>query len=227
MKNQNSRSNRFEKKRKSTKLITLVLSVASVLVISVIAMLIFGGNGENTTAKEAGAQKEIKLKEDENTSSDDESSGTSESTEEAESTSDEDKETVTDEKEQEEKKEEESSEEELTVEEKSDDENVKRIIKKDWEPVETKQELEGDHRVVYDKGSQDWAEMLQAIRQVTGLTESNMITNYIGNGGSPNKAVATVYNRNNQNEIYRVYIEWLDGTGYQVQKMEELNQLPD
>lgn len=69
--------------------------------------------------------------------------------------------------------------------------------------------------------------MLQAIRQVTGLTESNMITDYIGNGGSPNKAIATVYNRDNQNEIYRVYIEWLDGTGYQVQKLEELNQLPE
>lgn len=234
MKNQYSRSNRFEKKRKSTKLMTVLMSVASVLIIGFIGLFIFGGNGDDTTAKQPDeTQEEAEVKEgdssDENQSTSDqqskeESDAENESTPENEPSDDEKDETTANTEETDDGA---SSEEGLIVEESSSDENVKRSIKKDWKPVETKQDIEGEHRVVYDTESQDWAEMLQAVRQATGLTEANMVTDYIGNGGSPNKAVATVYNRNNNNEIYRVYLKWIEGKGYQAQKMEELKQLPE
>jgi hypothetical protein len=52
-----------------------------------------------------------------------------------------------------------------------------------------------------------------------------MITWFIGNNGSPSKAVATVSNKA-QSEIYRVNIEWVEGEGYKPTQLEVLNTNP-
>ncbi|MCA0969994.1 YrrS family protein [Halobacillus litoralis] len=241
MTNQYSRSNRFEKKRKSTKLMTFLLGAGSLLLVAFIALFIFGGNGEDTTAKEPEPKEEqmvsdeekVDEKSTEDASDPEGDAGVDESkdqSEDSESNEGNETQTTTDEEELEVEEEEQSSddstEEGLTVEEASDDENVKRVIKKNWEPVKTTQDIEGEHRVVYDTESQDWKEMETAIRRATGLTDENMITQYIGNGGSPNKAIATVYNRNDAKEIYRVNVQWIEDTGYQVKQIEELKNLP-
>lgn len=216
----NSRTNRYEKKRKGTRLINLLAVAGSVLVVAMIAIFLFGGGDQEDTAK--GSQKaeasvpseEVKKESSTETSdSQDESEDTSDELVVEEGTGDSASET--------------NEDDAITVIENTDKENVQSIIKKEWEPVPTEQELNGEHRITYESDSQDWKEMLTAIRQATGLTEANMVTDWIGNGGGPNKAIATVYNSENPDEIYRVYLEWIDQTGFQVQKMEVLKELPE
>ncbi|RWZ59996.1 DUF1510 family protein [Halobacillus fulvus] len=210
-----SRSDRFEKKRKGTKLLTWLVGGVSLLFVALIALFIFGGDDQESTAKQSEQETED-VQQEENTSDQEQPEEEEES-----------KELVVKENEEQKQSEDDESEKSDTlVVESSDDENVVRVLKKDWEPVQTEQDTNGNHSITYDKGSQDWQEMLQAIYNATGLTPGNMITQWIGNNGGPNKAVATVYNKENQNEIYRVYIEWIDQTGYQVQQIEELKSLP-
>lgn len=219
-----SRSNRYEKKRKGTKLMTWLMGAAGLMVIAFVALFIFGGNETDGTAKQPEPSESVSVDDGEEKEKTDRNSDDSETDENAsEQSTDEQDSQVSGEEE----KEESSSQKELTVIESSDDENVKRAITdKNWKPLPTEQTIEGEHRITYDTESQDWIEMEQVVRDVTGLTENNMITQYIGNGGTPNKAIATVYNKNNKSEVYRVYLEWIEDTGFQAQKMEELKQVP-
>ncbi|MBA2173510.1 YrrS family protein [Halobacillus locisalis] len=215
-----SRSNRYEKKRKGTKMMTWLMGAAGLLVITFVALFIFGGNETDGTAKQPEPSESVSVEDEEekeNTNGDNDDSQVDENA--PEKSSDQQDSEVSSEEGEEPK-------EELTVIENSDDENVKRIIKKNWKPLQTEQTIEGEHRITYDTESQDWVEMEQVVRDVTGLTKDNMITQYIGNGGTPNKAIATVYNKNNKDEVYRVYLEWIEGTGFQAQQMDELNQVP-
>lgn len=232
--NPNSRSNRFEKKRKGTMLFTWLVGAGSLLIIVLIGLFIFGGDDTESIAKDTetvedtnngdnsdATQNDDHADEESNENSDNSNSNDLVVTEENKQESNEknkkdDSETSS-----------EGKDDSVIIIESSDNENVKRIVKKDWDPVQTQQDISGEHRITYDKASQDWAEMLTAIRQVTGLTEQNMITKWIGNGGGPNKAVATVYNSENKNEVYRVHLQWLEGTGFQVQKVEELINIPE
>ncbi|EAR63631.1 hypothetical protein B14911_06818, partial [Bacillus sp. NRRL B-14911] len=88
-----------------------------------------------------------------------------------------------------------------------------------WQPVGTSQT--GEHTAVYE--GVDWNEMVQAITYATGIPESNMTIWFLGNNG-PNQSVGTVSTKDQQ-EKYRVYIEWVDGQGWKPVKMEELNSV--
>nr|WP_263625670.1 DUF1510 family protein [Bacillus infantis] len=95
----------------------------------------------------------------------------------------------------------------------------KTIVNPSWQPVGTSQT--GEHTAVYE--GVDWNEMVQAITYATGIPESNMTIWFLGNNG-PNQSVGTVSTKDQQ-EKYRVYIEWVDGQGWKPVKMEELNSV--
>nr|WP_276537506.1 DUF1510 family protein [Bacillus infantis] len=95
----------------------------------------------------------------------------------------------------------------------------KTIVNPSWQPVGTSQT--GEHTAVYE--GVDWNEMVQAITYATGIPESNMTIWFLGNNG-PNQSVGTVSTKDQQ-EKYRVYIEWVDGQGWKPVKMEELNSI--
>nr|WP_255437736.1 YrrS family protein [Thalassobacillus sp. CUG 92003] len=123
------------------------------------------------------------------------------------------------------KDENENKEENNTQVEESDKENVEKVITKDWKPVATEQDTSGTHRINYDDAnSQDWQELLAAIRKASGLSEGNMITWRV-NGAGQQKAVGTVTNQD-QTETYRVHVRWVENQGYQPTKMELLNKNP-
>lgn len=96
------------------------------------------------------------------------------------------------------------------------------IIDPSWEPIPTAQE--GEHVSLYDGSSVDWQEKIQALSYATGLTEDNMTIWKLKNGGSPQKSIGIVSSKDTS-EKYRVYLEWVDGTGWQPTEMDVLKTL--
>ena len=96
------------------------------------------------------------------------------------------------------------------------------IIDTGWEPVGTKQT--GEHVSLYDGTSDDWHEKVEAISYVTGLSKDDMIIWKIRNGGNPQKSVGIVSSKDEAKK-YRVYLDWVDGEGWQPVKMDILATL--
>ncbi|WP_373892884.1 DUF1510 family protein [Virgibacillus natechei] len=212
-----SRLNKHEKRRKNTKLISILLILGAILVIILLGMWIFGGNGEEEMDEQNEQSAETREQE-ENTESDtivneDDSPENDSSDEDAEKEENEDQETK-----------EEASEDDDEVEteqaEPSDD-NVSEAYTGNWDPVGTEQE--GSHTTDYSDGSQDRIEIDQAASVATGLDESSMSTFWVGNGGDQ-QVIATVGNAD-QEEYYRVFLSWVDNEGWQPTTVEMLNEL--
>ncbi|MEN2765906.1 YrrS family protein [Ornithinibacillus xuwenensis] len=220
-----TRVNKFEKRRKNTKLMSILISAAIFLIVLLIGMWIFGpddepANTDETTSDEKTndtADDEAEDTEtDENTEQDSEASNDEDSSQTEESSSD--------------TEESDSTEDEGTTndnvdkeptEPNSDDDNVIEAYTGAWQPVGTEQT--GPHTTQFVTESQDWKEMEKAIRLATGLSEEEMETYWIGNGGDQ-KAIGTVTNKA-ETEIYRVYISWVDGQGWQPTLVEVLKEL--
>lgn len=97
-----------------------------------------------------------------------------------------------------------------------------RWTSESWAPYPTKQE--GPHASVYQKGHIDYEEKLSAIYSVIPLEQSNSILLRIQNNGSPQTSRAIVTNMD-KTEIYRVFIEWVDGEGWKPTMVEVLTSL--
>jgi LCP family protein required for cell wall assembly len=96
--------------------------------------------------------------------------------------------------------------------------NVKRVINKDWKPVPTNQT--NHTKVTFDEGSLDWEEMTAAIAKGADLLPDDMILWWV-EGTGMDRVAATVTNKA-QTDNYRVHIEWIEGRGYAPVKVEEL-----
>lgn len=108
---------------------------------------------------------------------------------------------------------------ELKVEE-SDEPNVKKtMVHPDWKPVGTEQT--GEHVSVYDEGTVDWQEKIKATSYATGIPEDNMTVWWMEGNGGPQKSMATVTAKDTKTP-YRVYLQWVDGKGWQPTKVQEL-----
>ncbi|MBR3120226.1 YrrS family protein [Paenibacillus sp. 7884-2] len=206
-----SRLNKFEKRRKNTKLISIFLIAGALLIIILLGMWLFGG-GDDETEEQTGNN--------ENESSD--FLITEEDEEDAEGNNPEQEESENDlasDEEAENENEENNADEEIETEsaEPSDD-NVAEAYTGDWSPVGTEQE--GPHTTTFDEGSQDRIEMRRAITQATGLTGDDMIEWWIENGGDQ-KVIATVSDTA-ETEVFRVFLSWVDNEGWQPTKVEIL-----
>ncbi|MBC1434483.1 DUF1510 family protein [Listeria rocourtiae] len=103
----------------------------------------------------------------------------------------------------------------------SDDPNVSKVITKDWKPVGTEQK--GDHVNSYEMGSQDWEEKVNAFSEATGIDNGDMTIWYVGRGEDPaTQSIGTVTSKSEPDNAFRVYITWIDGSGWQPIKVEVL-----
>lgn len=152
-----------------------------------------------------------------------ESDDSSETSSSAEESSSEDKDKDKDEDSAKEESKEESDEDTDTEEVPSTDENVTKAYTGDWEPIGTTQT--GEHVTDYSDGSADRNEIKQAIAAVTGISSDNMIEWWIGNAGDQ-QVTATVSDTQKET-IARVQLNWVDGEGWQVTLVEELNEVPN
>ncbi|GKV54367.1 hypothetical protein NCCP2222_03140 [Sporosarcina sp. NCCP-2222] len=96
------------------------------------------------------------------------------------------------------------------------------VVNESWAPIGTAQS--GEHVSSYDGESVDWNEKKKALAYATGLSEDSMIFWKIKNGGGPQKSVGIVSTRD-KSQLYRVYLEWVDGQGWQPVKMDKLSTL--
>ncbi|WP_019154608.1 YrrS family protein [Robertmurraya massiliosenegalensis] len=210
-----SRYKRLTKERKKNIILNSLIGVVLLLII-VVSVNVFSGNKDEETAKPEENVTEEPAKTDVEESSTEEKEQEDSPVEETEPA------TETEEEPAGETVEEPSTpskEEEVVTEGGTDSNVIRTIVNPSWEPVGTVQT--GEHVNQYD--GVDWDEMVKAIHYATGLAENNMTIQFLGNNG-PNKSVGTVYSKD-KSQIYRVYIEWVDGGGWKPTKVEELSEI--
>lgn len=102
----------------------------------------------------------------------------------------------------------------------SEDENVIEAFVGNWPPIGTNQSE--PHTTNFEDGSDDRSEIRKAVLQVTNIDEENLLELWIGNGGEQ-KVIANVQDRSND-DIYRVYLSWIEYEGWQVTLVEKLKE---
>lgn len=207
-----SRVNKYDKRRKTTKSITIFMTIAIVLVIILIAVLIFGGKEEEDLPEidEISTAGEQEVEEDDQNNDQRE---TEETNDETASTDEEDSE------ENEEYDEEYVEMSEIPAEE-IDDPNVIEAYTANWKPIGTTQEE--PHETVFDQESDDWNEMIQAIGYALKLEPEELTVHWIGNGGEQqvNGYVQSLIS----DEHYTVYLTWRENEGWQPIKVERVER---
>lgn len=199
-----SRVNKYEKRRKTTRSISVLLVIGSILIVLLISMFVFGGK-DNRQSKEVVSNIDSNETDEQEEAEDvDEEQG-----------DDAGEESIIDEGNIDEEDDDHVELEPVT----SDDDNVIEAYVGNWSPIGTEQAE--PHEVVFDTDSQDWREMEEAIKVATGLEE--MTTHWIGNGGDQ-KVIGTV-STPDQSDIYRVYLTWITNEGWQPTKLEKLKKV--
>ncbi|WP_181762291.1 DUF1510 family protein [Bacillus sp. B4EP4a] len=227
-----SRFNQRDQKRKVNKIYNIAITIVSILIV-IVAVTIFLSDDGTETKKATTEPKQIadtdsgKVadkpagKEEETDSEKEDAVGDSEAKEE-DAVEEDSKATEEDaeQKAEDGADSEKAGDAELVEVEGSGDGNVAATYTSEgWKPVGTEQS--GDHTTSFEKGSVDWNEMSKAIASGAGIDEGSMKLWWLQNGGSPSTAIGTVSEGDNP-KTYRVYIEWVDGSGWKPVKVEEL-----
>ncbi|WP_010650988.1 YrrS family protein [Oceanobacillus massiliensis] len=216
-----SRLNKFDKRRKNTKAISIFLVAGALLLIILLAVWLFGGNDE-TAEDSTGSEQEdsdflVTETEDEDeeaeNNAEDDSSANDDSNQEESAEENESGEDPIDEEEQE------TTEEDIETEPaEPSDNNVAEAYSGNWDPIGTEQT--GPHTTNFDDGSDDRIEVKRAAAMATGIAEDDMIVWWVDNGGEQ-KVIATVSDKA-ETDTYRVFMDWIDGEGWQPKKIEVL-----
>jgi len=214
-----SRVNKYDKRRKTTKSITILMAIAVLLVILLIGIWLFGGKDDKDNDKPEQTQpSSSEIEEDSNENSDQSSNDSSASTEdEDEDTEDE---TEDAEEDEEESEDDDSIEIEEIPEDEIDDPNVIEAYTANWKPIGTSQEE--PHTTKFDEGSEDWNEMQEAIAYALKIEEEEIISHWIGNGGD--QRVNGHVQSTVTDEHYTVYLEWKENEGWQPIKVERVEK---
>lgn len=110
----------------------------------------------------------------------------------------------------------------VTIVPSEDDFIQESVINTSWKPIGTEQT--GVHESKYDGESIDWVEKQKALAYATGFEKDELIYWKIKNGGSPQKSIGIVSTKD-KSEKFRVFLEWVDGQGWQPVKMDKLTTL--
>ncbi|UFT97859.1 DUF1510 family protein [Radiobacillus kanasensis] len=210
-----TRADKFEKRRKNTKAITFLLSIGGILVIVLIGFIFFGGDDEKTaqdTEEPTTESNQTESEESASESADTESTESMDVTEEedTDASSTGDTESSSDE-----------NNENIQVEEvSSNDDNVIKAYRGDWEPIGTQQE--GEHVITFEQGTQDWKEMMDAVSLATGLNRNDMIQWWVSRAGD--QSIEATVSNPSETEIYRVSVNWVDQQGWQPTLVEQLKE---
>jgi len=231
-----SRLDKFEKRRKNTKLMSYLLIAAGILIVVLIGTFVFSDSEASKEREQASTgikneqpaqeekakaerdsiekKKEIEAKEKAEKEETEKQKAEEEKQKQEQEQKDKDKDKDKDEDEDEDK-----DKDVKTKRVKSSDDNVAEAYTGNWKPVGTEQS--GSHTTNYDEGSQDRNEMEKAIQSATGI--SSMTTWWIERGGEQ-KVVATVSNKSDQSEVYRVHLKWVNDKGWKPSKVELLKE---
>lgn len=207
----NTRMNRYEKRRKNTQTLNILLFIGALLIILLILMFTFTKTNQEDNSKVNGNKQNLEEEaEEKQVNNDIENNNTGPNRSENNEEVDHDEN-----KNEDDNHSYDSSEGKTTI-LPSEDENVISAFTKDWPPIGTEQKE--PHVMQFTKDSQDWIEMERALKVATELDD--LIIWWLGNDGDQ-KAVGTVTSLD-QTEIYRVYISWVENEGWQPTKVEVL-----
>src|SRR5699024_8326021 len=206
------RRSRQSKRRKNKRNFWFLIFLAFIFVILLFVLVNFGGkdsspsetaeNTENTNNDETSSEKANNSNQEETSNAED--NETNENNEENNDDS--------------EDNEDDDSEDETSTEEvDSDDPNVTKDYKGEWDPVDTEQSV--DHTTNYEDASQGRTEIKQAIADATCVSEDQMIEHWVGNQGE--QYVTSTSQDESTDQFYRVSLEWIEGAGWQPNKVEE------
>ncbi|MFC4558898.1 DUF1510 family protein [Virgibacillus kekensis] len=214
----NSRVDKFEKRRKNTKSLSVLLILGSILLVVLIGVMVFGGDesAEQPTDEKAG--QTTGQDGQAGNSGDDEAGNTDE--EETDENNAQDDSTGESDTEENNTQDNESDAQSGTEQVEPSDDNVTEAYTKDWQPVGTEQSE--PHTTNFDEGSQDRLEMRKASAVATGLDEESLIMWWIQRNGD-NSVISTVSNADNT-EYYRVYMTWVENQGWKPSKVEVLKE---
>lgn len=218
-----SRVDKFEKRRKNTKSISIFLIIGAVLVLILLGTWMFGGGDESSEENKDTSNEQAEA--EDNGTEDSKEGDNNDQFTRVEDDEDNTQSSDNEKDEQDNIKEEEQAEDNSSVETEqveSSDDNVVKAFTGDWKPIGTEQK--GTHTTNYNEGSQDRKEIKTAVTQVTGLDKNSMVTHWVGNGGSPEKVEATVSTEDNT-QIYRVYLTWVEEKGWKPTKVEQLKSV--
>ncbi|MEQ6375822.1 YrrS family protein [Bacillaceae bacterium S4-13-56] len=209
-----SRVNRFEKKRRDTKMITLFGIVGSLLIIVLIFLFIFNDPPQDealpaTATNEEHESNNNAIEESGNEGMNDQEQEDNQPSDSSENTN------------QPEEQEDLSNEQ---VQENSDDPNViETYANEAWEPIGTAQKE--PHTPSFDKESVDWKELRQAIGYAVELRPDDLILWWVTHGEAIQERVATVTNlQQDEDKIYRVTLKWIENQGYKPIIVERLKE---
>src|SRR5699024_887071 len=208
-----TRAARHEKRESHKKKILFFGSLAILFLIVFTSLILFGNKGNPKQEVAEPTASEVKQEDDKEDEGKNQVAEKEQEEKEKKKTKDKNLEPT--EEDDEEKKEEQEVE---LKEVQSSDSNVIKAYEGDWDPIGTKQE--GPHTTTYADGSDDRIEIREAVLMVTDLKEDNLEELWIGRGGEQ-KVIATVADKE-ITDIYRVYLDWIDGEGWQPTKYEEL-----
>lgn len=205
----------YRAKRKKTNIILNSLIIIVLLLITIVVYSIFSTDNSNASLKKEGQNAAAKSSvHTMNKEPKSEKTGMAKS--KSENNSKNDSRSI------EKKKDDQEKSETVTTEEDSSSDGAQTIVIPDWEPVGTTQT--GTHTTVYDDSSKDWQEMIKAISYATGLDQSKMtIWRLERDRNISNGSIGTVSSKDEQQK-YRVYIQWVDGEGWQPTKVEKLTE---
>ena len=231
--NESTRSARFEKRRRTTKLMNYMLVLAGILILLLIMLYLFTGDDDESGNE---SDEELEIADTNPDDSEEDESSSTEGSNDEQDTAEESEDQETEEESEEQQDDAESSEEademdegsdfgeDVEVEE-SDEENVKAIIRGNWEPYETQQEE--PHSIDLNEGSQDRQELEQATAMAINGNRDEITYWWFASDGNPNYIEATIEDQSD-GEIYRVHLEWIENEGWQpqlVKVLEENDQL--
>lgn len=196
--NELSRTKKYKKRRNLNRLLLVFFGIGLLFIVFLIYIIV-SNNKTNDEANDVPEEKEIIKQEEENDSEENHQFEIVDE-EEADQQSDEDSQVI-------------------EYVEPSDD-NVIEAYKSNWQPIGTTQE--GPHTTNYNDGSDDRIEIKRAVSEVTEIDESELVEWRVENGGDQ-KVIATVSDKD-ESTIYRIYLTWVNIGGWQVKKIEILQE---
>lgn len=206
-----SRSTKFEKRRKNTKRLTFMIVAAVILIIVLIIVMLFSGGSGDKEETKTPPPKQVEQPEDKNDNED---------TDSYEKSTDETEDNKSDESNVEDDQTTEDSSGKIKTERvESSDDNVAEAFTGNWEPIGTSQT--DAHTINLDEGTADRNEIEEAVTVATGI---DSMTVWWLSRAADDQVEATISNKADQSEIYRVHLQWVDEKGWKPTKVEMLKE---
>ncbi|GAA0442790.1 YrrS family protein [Lentibacillus halophilus] len=223
-----SRINKYEKRRKNTRSLSVFIVLGSILLIALVLVLIFSGGDESNTGTDESSTSSNNDTEQKEAEQHDETGQSQSSNDRVDSENSMDKPAnnnstndQTDGDDSGDNNDNNDSMDSVDTEQVSpSDDNVIKAYTGDWKPVGTDQS--GPHTTDYNEGSQDREEMREAVAAATGLNVDTFTMWYVSRNGD--QQVLTTVSSNDESTVYRVYLSWIKHKGWKPTKVERLKE---